>query len=37
VAIEHEDPFVPAEVGIVEAAGVLAHALASASSPAMNA
>jgi hypothetical protein len=28
VAIEHEDPFVPAEVGIVEAAGILAQALA---------
>jgi hypothetical protein len=37
VAIEHEDPFVPAEVGIVEAAGVLAHALAPAGSPAINA
>jgi sugar phosphate isomerase/epimerase len=37
MAIEHEDPFVPAEVGIPEAAGVLAHALASAGSPAVNA
>jgi sugar phosphate isomerase/epimerase len=37
VAIEHEDPFVSAEVGIVEAAGVLAHALTSAHSPSINA
>ncbi len=37
VAIEHEDPFVPAEMGIVEAAGVLTHALDPANQPATNA
>jgi sugar phosphate isomerase/epimerase len=30
IAIEHEDPFVPAEAGVVEAASVLAQAIAEA-------
>jgi sugar phosphate isomerase/epimerase len=30
IAIEHEDPFVPAEVGVVEAASVLARAIKAA-------
>ena len=36
IAIEHEDPFVPAEAGVKEAAGVLARAVAAATSPALN-
>lgn len=35
IAIEHEDPFVPAEIGVKEAAAVLSRALATASSPAV--
>jgi sugar phosphate isomerase/epimerase len=34
IAIEHEDPFVPAEIGVKEAAGVLTRALAADSTPA---
>jgi sugar phosphate isomerase/epimerase len=34
IAIEHEDPFVPAEIGVKEAADVLTRALAAASTPA---
>lgn len=37
IAIEHEDPFVPPEVGIPEAGAVLARAMRAASSPAVNA
>lgn len=37
IAIEHEDPFVPAETGVKEAAALLARAIASACSPAVNA
>jgi sugar phosphate isomerase/epimerase len=37
IAIEHEDPFIPPEVGIKEAATLLAGALQAAGSPAVNA
>ena len=36
IAIEHEDPFVPAAAGVKEAAAVLSRAIASAGSPALN-
>lgn len=36
IAIEHEDPFVPAETGVKEAASLLARAIADACSPARN-
>jgi sugar phosphate isomerase/epimerase len=36
IAIEHEDPFVSAEIGVREAADVLTRALAAVSSPALN-
>lgn len=36
IAIEHEDPFVPAEAGVKAAAGVLARAIAVASSSRLN-
>jgi sugar phosphate isomerase/epimerase len=37
IAIEHEDPFVPAASGVKEAAAVLSRAIAAACSPAPNA
>lgn len=37
IAIEHEDPFVPAEVGVGEAAALLARAILSARPPAVSA
>lgn len=36
IAIEHEDPFVPAATGVKEAAAVLSRAIAAACSPALN-
>ncbi len=36
IAIEHEDPFVPAETGVKEAAALLSRALAASASPALN-
>jgi sugar phosphate isomerase/epimerase len=36
IAIEHEDPFVPPETGVKEAAALLARALAAASQPALD-
>jgi sugar phosphate isomerase/epimerase len=36
IAIEHEDPFVPPEIGVKEAAGLLTRAIAASSSPALN-
>jgi sugar phosphate isomerase/epimerase len=37
IAIEHEDPFVPAEVGVKEAAAVLSRAIAAANAAGVNA
>ena len=36
IAIEHEDPFVPAATGVKEAAAVLSRSIAEACSPALN-
>ena len=37
IAIEHEDPFVPAEAGVKEAAAVLSRAIAAANAAVANA
>jgi sugar phosphate isomerase/epimerase len=36
IAIEHEDPFVPADIGVKEAAAMLSRALAATAEPALN-